>query len=478
MSVFEKSYIGKKQNIYNAKQDTNIEKNNDKEIYPDDIEKKDKLEELIKTELKKEFHVMFQKMKYSPEDQEQVEKFVKGYLKKNKYFFKQANDYHLFVDQIINNIFGLSILQDYINDPTITEIWNIGCNHVYYEQYGKRWESPLKFKNDNAVVSMINKILAPINRKADELNPLVDARLQNGSRVAITLPPIAADGPQIVIRKFKEDKFGLDKYVEFHSMTPEMARFLETSVSWGANILVCGGTGSGKTTLLNALTSEIPRDDKKKEYEHIISIEDSLELIIDNPFTQRWETRNKNSEGKGAVTPSMLVKHALRNSPDRIILGEIRDSVAYDVLQAAMTGHKGTMSTIHAETPTEAGTRFATLAGSADIITAKEAQQMFAGSFDLIVVVEKVVYKDKDGNDIVRRVVTNIAHIVGYGADGASKLKQEKVLDKIYYQDIFKFNKTTKKFEHTGYIPKDLLSKASFENKSYDAKLFEKKVVE
>ena len=480
MSSFNKSYLSNKQHVYDVKKETVEEKDNEKEIYPDDEDKKDKLEEEIKKELKNEFSVMFQKMKYDAEDQEKVEAYIKRYLKKNKYFFKQASDYHMFVTQIVNNIFGLGVLQDYINDPEITEIWILGSKHIYFEKGGKRWESPLKFKNDTIIQSMINKILAPINRKADELNSIVDGRLQNGSRVAITLPPNALGGPELVIRKFKDKKFGLDQYIKYHSLTPEMASFLSTSVAWGANILVCGGTGSGKTTLLNALTSEIPRDDNKKEYEHIITIEDSAELIVDNPFTQRWETRNKNSEGKGAVTPSMLLKHALRNSPDRIILGEIRDEVAYDVMQATMTGHKGTMSTIHAETPKQAGARFSTLAGSAGVVTADEAKAMFASSFDLVVVVEKIVWKDKDGNDVVRRIVTNISHILGYGEAGANKLpkRPDKILDQIYYQDVFRFNKTTKKFECTGYVPKELITKALYENKHYDNTIFTKKVVD
>lgn len=475
-----KSYLSAKQHIYDIAEEISTEIKNDKEIYPDDEEKKDMLEEEIKRELKNEFHVMFQKLKHTEEDKKEVEEYIKNYIKKNKYFFKQVEDYHTFVSNLVNSIFGLGVLQGYIEDPTITEIWVLGCNHIYYEKDGKRWESPLKFKNDTVIRSEINKILAPINRKADELNSTVDGRLQNGSRIAVTLPPNALGGPELVIRKFKEDKFGLDKYVEYHSMTPEMAQFLSTSVAWGANILVCGGTGSGKTTLLNALTSEIPRNDETKEYEHIITIEDSAELIVDNPFTQRWETRVKNSEGKGEVTASNLVKHALRNSPDRIILGEIRDSVAYDVLQAAMTGHKGTMSTIHAETPRQAGVRFSTLAGSAEIVTAQEAEQMFSSCFDLVVVVEKIVYRDKDGNDVVRRVVTNISHIVGFAEDGASKLpkKPEKVLEQIYYQDIFKFNKITKKFECTGYIPKDLMNKALYDNIRYDQRMFTKKVTE
>lgn len=476
--ITSKGYLASKSELYKDARNIQIIEDNEKEIYPNDEDKKDKLEALIKKELANEFHVMFQKMTFTKEDEKNVETFIKKYIKTNKYFFKQADDYSLFVAQIVNEIFGLGVLESYINDESISEIWILGAKKIYYEQRGQRWESPLKFKNDTILYSMINKILAPINRKADESSPIVDARLQNGSRVAITLPPIALNGPEINIRKFKKDKFGLDKYVEFDSMTPEMAEFLKTSVAWGANILICGGTGSGKTTLLNALTSEIPRDSKKKEYQHVITIEDSAELIVDNPFLQSWETRNKNSEGKGEVTPSQLVKHSLRNAPDRIILGEIRDAVAYDVLQAAMTGHKGTMSTIHADDAKKAVERFSTLSGSAGIITALEAKQMFATTFDLIVVVEKLVLKDNQNQSYVKRAVTQIAHIVGFGKEGAEKIGAKNVKDdddNVYLQDIYQFDKKTKKFTCKGYVPKELVNKAFEEGKTYDAKLFLKK---
>lgn len=476
--LLSNNYLNSKKQIYESTRDNSIVEQNDKDIYVTDFEKKDKLEKKVKDALANEFHVMFQKMTFSKTDSEQVENFIKNYLKQNKYFFKDPIDYHNFVSQIVNEIFGLGVLEQYINDESITEIWILGAKKIYYEQGGKRFESPLKFRNDDIIFSMINKILAPINRKADEANPVVDARLQNGSRVAITLPPIALNGPEIVIRKFKKDKFGLDKYVEFNSMSPEMADFLKVSVAWGANILVVGGTGSGKTTLLNALTSEIPRDDKKKQYEHIITIEDSAELIVDNPFLQSWETRNKNSEGKGEVTPSMLVKNSLRNSPDRIILGEIRDAVAYDVLQAAMTGHKGTMSTIHADNARKACERFSTLAGSAEIVSPLEAKEMFASSFDIIVVVEKMVFREKDGSTTVKRAITQISQIVGFGKQGAQKVNAKNIREddeNVYLADIYRFNKQTRRFVCTGIIPKELIAKASAEGRDYNPKIFAKR---
>ena len=369
---------------------------------------------------------------------------------------------------IVNDIFGLGVLEGYINNPDIQEIWVSGPKKIYIDRLGKRERSSLKFKNNKVIVSMINKILAPINRKADESTPIVDARLDDGSRVAITMPPIALNGPEIVIRKFKKYKFTLDNYIEVGSANRKMADFLANSVRWGANILVVGGTSSGKTTLLNALTNEVPCDVGE---EHVITIEDSAELIVYTQFLQSWETKNSNAEGKGEVDSSSLVKHALRNSPDRIILGEIRDKVAYDVLQAAITGHKGTMSTIHADNAAKAVDRFCTLAGSAGIITADDARMLFADAFDLIVVLERL--KNPETGKYCR-IITQICHVVGVGKVAAEKLKVNLVDNPahVYLKDIYKFDKNQFTFKTTGYLPKDLVEKANIENRPYELSLF------
>ncbi len=440
-----------------------------KKIYPADADKKDKLEEDIKLEINREFHILLQKDKFDNNDANAVREFIKDYIKTNKYFFQSHSDYELFVDMIVNDIFGLGVLESYINNPEIQEIWVLGPKKIYFDRNGTREESPLKFKNDKVIVSMINKILAPINRKADESTPKVDARLADGSRVAITMPPVALNGPEIVIRKFMKNKFILSDYVRVQSLNQKMADFLATSVKWGANILVVGGTSSGKTTLLNALTNEIPCD---RGEEHVITIEDSAELIVYSPFLQSWETKNKNAEGKGEVTSSDLVKHSLRNSPDRIIVGEIRDKVAYDVLQAAITGHKGTMATIHADNAAKAVDRFSTLAGSADVISSEDAKALFADAFDLIVVLERL--KDPNSNK-TRRMITQICHVVGVGDVAAEKLKVAKVANPnhVYLKDIYKLNKNNFTFNTTGYIPKDLIDKAAMENREYDLSLFD-----
>lgn len=462
----ETNYVSSKNFLF---KDVDLEKESDdekKKIYPSDNDKKDALEELIKTEINREFHFMLQKDKFEDGDSDKVKQFIKEYIKTNKYFFQNEEDYKLFVSMIVNDIFGLGVLEGYINNPEIQEIWVLGPKKIYYDRLGQREKSDLNFKNDKVIVSMINKILAPINRKADESTPLVDARLRDGSRVAITMPPISfANGPEIVIRKFKKEKFTLQNYIEFGSCSKEMAEFLATSVKWGANILVVGGTSSGKTTLLNALTNEVPKD------EHIITIEDSAELIVYADFLQSWETKNANAEGKGAVTSADLVKHSLRNSPDRVILGEVRDSVAYDLQQVCMTGHKGTMGTIHADNAAKAVDRFATLAGSRGIITAEDAKALFADTFQIIVVLERL--KDHTTGK-VRRLITQIAHVVGSGDVAADKLKVKKVSDPnhVYLKNIYTLNKHTFKHETKGYVPLELCEKASLENCPYDPAIF------
>lgn len=438
-------------------------------IFPNDDDKKDKLENDIKKEINEEFFALLQKDKFDDEDSEKVRRFIKDYIKKHKYFFQDNKDYELFVDMIVNDIFGLGVLENYINDKDINEIWVLNKDNIFLDRKGVREKSPLKFKNNKVIVSMINKILAPINRKADESTPTVDATLEDGSRVAITMPPVALDGPEVVIRKFIKEKFALDEYVHHGSCTTKMAKFLSNSVKWGANILVVGGTSSGKTTLLNALGNEIPQD---RGQEHVITIEDSAELMVHTPFLQRWETKNKNAEGKGEVTPSALVKHSLRNSPDRIWLGETRDAVAYDVLQAASTGHKGTMTTIHADDAAKAVQRFSTLAASAGIIDADSARELFAQTFDLIVVMSRVQLKNGEN----KRVIAQITHIVGSGDIAAEKIGVKPVKDPahVYLKDIYNYNKTTEKFRCTGYMPNDLIKKAKAENREYDPTLFEK----
>ena len=448
------------------------EEREQKKIFPEDYEKKDTLDKEIRDKINDEFYALLKKETFDTSDQKTILEYVQNYIRVNKYFFVDNKDQTEFVNNIVNDIFGFGILQQFLADPEVQEIFVEGSKGIFYEKNGERINSNLRFKNENAIRSVISKILAPINRKADESNPNVDARLPDGSRVAITLPPLALNGPTINIRKFKKDKFTLDQYVEFESCSPQMKEFLKWSVKAGLNILIAGGTGSGKTTLLNALSNEIPTD---RGLEHIITIEDSAELIMYQPFVSSWETKAKNSEGYGEVDASALVKHALRNAPDRIILGEMRDKVAYDVLQAVNTGHDGTMSTIHCEDSNGAVTRFSDLAASSGIVTASDAKRSFGDSFNLIVFVEKF-YDDHLKKHL--RKITQITYVAGTGYQGASKLKlnikpDEADKDKVYLQDLYKYDKIKRKFTCKGFIPVELQNKLKEKGYEYPPQIFE-----
>ena len=440
-------------------------------VLPNQYEKKKKLDREIRGKINDRFYSLLQKTENTKEEQTVIENFIKKFLKDERWYFKEAVDRDDFITNIVNDIFGLGILEKYLEDNTVEEIWVRGTKGIYYEKSGKRFKSEMTFKDDNSVLNLINKILAPINRKADESNPIVDGRLADGSRVAVTLPPISLDGPQITIRKFKKDKFLLSDYIRLASSSKKMAEFLSIAVQGGLNILVAGGTGSGKTTLLNALSSEIPID---RGLEHIITVEDSAELIMFQDFVSGWETKNANTEGQGEIKSSALLKHSLRNSPDRIILGEMRDDVAYDVLQAVNTGHDGTMSTIHCESPRGAVERFSDLASSSGIIVKNDAMKNFGNTFDLIVYVDKV-YNVKTGN--FERKITAVTHVVGSGFTGAQRLnlkadKKEVEPHYVWLEDIYRYNDKELQFETTGYIPKDLENRIKIKGYSFPLELF------
>lgn len=447
-------------------------------IYKDDVQKKKELDKEIRTGINKEFFELLKKdvQSFTDDDKQSIINFINNYIKIKRIFFDDRDDEEHFVSVIVNDIFGLGVIQNLVNNPQIEEIWVEGTTPIKYKIKGETVESKLSFKSDSAVVSLINKILAPINRQANESNPTVDARLQDGSRVCIVLPPIALNGPSINIRKFKKDKFILDDYVRLNSCSSTMAEFLKNSVKAGLNILVAGGTGSGKTTLLNALSNEIPSD---RGIEHIITIEDSAELNFYNTFVSSWETKNKNTEGYGEVDSSQLVKQSLRYAPDRIILGEMRDKVAYDVLQAVNTGHDGTMSTIHCESSAGAVTRFAELASTSGYITTEEAKRDLANSFDLIVYVER--FYDDVAKETYRKI-TQITYVAGSGEQGATKIgkkisKDEKIdPSKVWLQDLYKYDKLKRKFVCTGFVPTELVKKLEEKNYAYPQGIFNKVV--
>jgi pilus assembly protein CpaF len=257
--------------------------------------------------------------------------------------------------QVMNEVLGLGPIEPLLKDPNVSEVMVINKDTIYVEKKGKLSLANARFSSDTQLRAIIDRIVAPLGRRVDEGMPLCDARLADGSRVNIVLPPLALDGPAVTIRKFMARALGLDELAQLGSMSSDMSTFLKDAVRARKNIVVSGGTGSGKTTLLNALSSAIPED------ERIVTIEDAAELRLQKPHVVRLESRPPNAEGQGAIPIRSLVINALRMRPDRIVVGECRGGEALDMLQAMNTGHDGSLTTLHANTPRDALGRLETL---------------------------------------------------------------------------------------------------------------------
>ncbi|SIT65636.1 pilus assembly protein CpaF [Ectothiorhodosinus mongolicus] len=304
------------------------------------------------------------------------------------------------VDEMLDEVLGLGPIEPLLKDPTVSDILVNSHISTYVERRGVLEKSHVRFRNDAHLMRIIDKIAASVGRRIDESSPMVDARLADGSRVNAIIPPLAVDGPVLSIRKFSVDPYTLRDLVAFRSLTPGMSTFLQGAVKARLNIIISGGTGSGKTTLLNAMSASIP------SAERVISIEDSAELQLQQPHVVRLETRPPNLEGKGEITQRDLVRNSLRMRPDRIIVGEVRGSEALDMLQAMNTGHEGSLSTIHANTPRDALTRMEHMVGMAGVsIPQPVVRQQIAAAIHLMVNIERMI----DG----RRVVTSIQEITG-----------------------------------------------------------------
>jgi len=308
------------------------------------------------------------------------------------------------VESLIADMLGLGPLEPLIEDETVTDIMVNGAKQVYVERRGKLELTDVVFRDDDHVMNVATKIVTRVGRRIDESQPLVDARLLDGSRVNIITPPLAIDGPSISIRKFSKKTITLDTMAQQANISPQMATFLKITARCRLNILISGGTGSGKTTLLNALSRLIDLA------ERTVTIEDAAELQMQQPHVVRLETRPPNLEGTGEITMRDLLRNALRMRPDRIILGEIRGAEALDVLQAMNTGHDGSMSTIHANSPREALTRLENMVGMTGInLPSKAVRTQIAAAVHLIAQVNRM----RDG---VRRV-THIMEVVGMEGD-------------------------------------------------------------
>lgn len=305
------------------------------------------------------------------------------------------------VNLVLNQIKRLGVLQPLLDDKEITEIMINGPERIFVEKAGHLYRSPERFESNKQLEDIIQKIVAKVNRTVDSLNPICDARLEDGSRVNIVLPPIALNGATVTIRKFPEKVISFDDLISWGTITPEAAEFLKSCVQAKCNIFVSGGTGSGKTTFLNALSNFIPED------ERIITIEDSAELQIQRVQNLvRLETRQANAEGKGEVTIRDLIKSSLRMRPERIVVGEVRGAEALDMLQAMNTGHDGSLSTGHANSPADMLSRLETMVLTGANFPIEAIRQQIGSAIDLMVHLGRL--SDKS------RKVLDIVEIVGY----------------------------------------------------------------
>lgn len=319
--------------------------------------------------------------------------------------------------EVIDDVLGYGPIQPLLNDPDVSEVMVNGPKKVYVEKKGKLMKTGVTFENDAHVIRVIERIVLPLGRRIDADSPTVDARLPDGSRVNAIIPPVALDGPTITIRKFRKDKLTMQQLIEFGSLTPQMAEFLKACVVSRLNIVISGGTGSGKTTLLNVLSGLIPED------ERIVTIEDAAELQLQQDHVVRLETKPANLEGKGQVTIRDLVRNALRMRPDRIVVGECRGGETLDMLQAMNTGHDGSLTTLHANTPRDALSRLETMVLMAGMdLPIKVIRQQISSAIDLIVQQTRL----KDGS----RKVTAISEVAGMEGDT------------IVLTDIFRFEQT------------------------------------
>ncbi len=303
-------------------------------------------------------------------------------------------------EEVVHETLGLGPIEPLLADPTLSDILVNGHDQVYVERFGKLELTGVKFKDDNHVRQIIDRIVAAVGRRVDESSPMVDARLPDGSRVNAIIPPLSIDGPVLSIRRFGANPLTANDLLTFESMTPAMLELLKGAVKAKLNILISGGTGAGKTTLLNVLSGFVPGE------ERVVTIEDAAELQLQQEHVVRLETRPPNIEGRGRITQRDLVRNALRMRPDRIIVGEVRGDEALDMLQAMNTGHDGSMTTVHANTPRDSLSRIETMVLMAGLeLPEKAIREQIASALNVVVQIARLT----DG----RRRVTNVAEIVG-----------------------------------------------------------------
>ena len=334
----------------------------------------------------------------------------------------------LLVQDIARDVMGLGPLEQFLNDPTVSEVMVNGSEYIYVERAGLLERTNVRFISEEHLRRVIERIVSSVGRRVDESSPMVDARLADGSRVNVIVPPLSLDGSILTIRKFAKDPFTVNDLIEMGTMTDSVASLLAATVAGGMNLLVSGGTGTGKTTLLNVLSSFVPHEDR------IVTIEDAVELQLHQEHVIRLEARPANTEGNGQVTIRDLVRNALRMRPDRIIIGEVRGAEALDMLQAMNTGHDGSLTTVHANAPRDALARLETMVLMAGYdLPSRAIREQVASALNLIIQIER----SRDGS----RHISHLTEVVGMEGEI------------ITLQDIYRYDYTTKALVPTGVRP-------------------------
>jgi len=332
-------------------------------------------------------------------------------------FAVPLGDRERLIDESVSEILGLGPIEPLLKDPSVTEVMINGPHDIYIERAGRLQKTGVQFRDDEHLMHIIDRIVTAVGRRVDESSPICDARLADGSRVNVIIPPLALTGPTVTIRKFSKDALTVDKLKEFGSLNDNIASFLEACVKGRLNVVVSGGTGSGKTTLLNILSAYIP------ENERIVTIEDSAELQLKQDHLVTLETRPANIEGEGQITMRDLVRNALRMRPDRIIVGEVRSGEALDMLQAMNTGHDGSMTTGHANTSRDMLSRLETMVLMSGMeLPLRAIRSQIASAVDMIVQISRL----RDGS----RKVISVSEVTGMEGDI------------ITMQEIFKFEQS------------------------------------